>query len=247
MKTIPSRIFIPTSILLISGCLVLNLMLFSGKSQTRNALPARNRNASTEAPASLDKSMTAVYQSIEDMEKQSPEERRGIPQRSVAVREQLRITLLDKLESKDKDVQCYAAYLLGQYRLEDSTNILANHITLEDTINRSSDPWSASSTRWWWGRFPAAEALVNIGDRSLDAVLGNLEEDAPEEFRVLSLWVIYSVNQNDKELTLRVLKKALAQDTDKSKKANLQQAIDFINRNDPVFMLRDWMRKRARR
>jgi hypothetical protein len=217
------------------------MMLFSGKSQTLSKTPD-----STETSTSLDRNMAAVCRSIEDMEMRSRKERRSIPRRSLAAREQLRMLLLDKLESKDKDVQCYAAYLLGQYRLEDSTNILANNITLEDTIHRSDDPWG-SNTMWYWGRYPAAEALVNIGDRSIDAVLGNLTEDAPEEFRTLSLWVIYSINQNDKELTLLVLKKALNEDTDRSKKANLQKAIDFVNKNDPAFMLRNMMSRKSQR
>ena len=91
------------------------------------------------------------------------------------------------LNSKDNQVQCSAAYLLGA-RYSEACVVLSQVITLKD----SKFAYLQLSSRMW-GQYPAAEALAEIGKPSTPFMLLNLATSDDELVRDLSLKVIRSV------------------------------------------------------
>ena len=135
---------------------------------------------------------------------------------------QLQERLLAMLNTGDSDTKRYAAYLLGKYRFSQAVDSLAEHIALEDMAQRSR--------LWYWGQYPAQEALRSIGNPSIPAMLRNLEEKDDTKVRALSLDVIYFVDK-DRDIVQLRLQKALNAESEPQKKERLQAAIKWFDQS----------------
>ena len=128
-------------------------------------------------------------------------------------------------ESADIDVRLYAAYFLGQYRFVAACSPLAQWITLEDKVRPNS--LASLHHQWYWGPYPAMQALINIGQPALSSVTRNLMDSADPTVRDLSLEVVMNVGLTP-EVARDVLDRALASETDVQRVKRLRLAIDAI-------------------
>jgi len=120
----------------------------------------------------------------------------------------------------------YAAYYLGVLRASEATDALADHITLSllspgtatGHMNIDLAPWRA---------LPAMHALHAIGTPSIPAVVRNLAESDNASVRELSLRALNNI-ENDKDIAMLRLQKALKAETDPKKQARLQAAIKAL-------------------
>ena len=129
------------------------------------------------------------------------------------------------LGNTNSEVRCYAAYLLGQRRISDAAPALAQMITLEAAFRDNPH-------EWFWGKNPAVEALIKIGDPAIADVLRNLQESNDAKVRELSMRVIYHIDRKDKGFVRLRLEKALAVQDNTEKKARLQTALRFLQVSD---------------
>jgi HEAT repeat protein len=95
-------------------------------------------------------------------------------------------------------------------------------ITLED--DRADAELRKAETPW--DRYPAVEALIEIGNPSIRAMLAKLEATDDEHVRNLSARVIYHVE--GPELSKIVVQLAIAQQNDPKKKKRLEAALPLL-------------------
>jgi len=127
--------------------------------------------------------------------------------------------LLHNLVSTNDGVRFYSAFFLGVYRFPEAASPLASIISVEDNMKWRHLPA--------WGRYPAMSALMRIGNPSIPAVIGNLEESDDAKVRELSLAVLNYID-NDKDITQLRLQKALKAEKDPQKQTRLQAAIKSL-------------------
>ena len=150
----------------------------------------------------------------------SDKEREALLHDSSQYLQKIQETLLSHLGSTNKDVRCYAAYLLGEYRFPQAATSLSQVIDLKSDVRQNT-------REWFWDLYPAVEALIKIGNPSISAVIRNLEESDDPKVRELSLKVISYV-EKDKDIAQLRLKKALEAQPDSKKKTRLEVAIRAI-------------------
>lgn len=129
--------------------------------------------------------------------------------------------LLQELGSKNDDVKFHAAYILGEYRFEQAVDSLSQVITMED-----KRPVSIQKSEQYRPRFPAAHALIRIGNPSVPAMIRNLECSADEKVQKLSLLVIIYID--GEEVAQAVLKSAIGKQDNPEKKAKLQLVLETV-------------------
>jgi hypothetical protein len=116
--------------------------------------------------------------------------------------------------------QCEAACYLGEMRMSEAADDLAAKITLRLDLRHiiilHLPAISAS---------PVTDALVKIGNPSIPAVIRNLAESDDAKVRELSLKVLYRID-GDKDIVRLRLQKALKAETDSTKQARLQAALN---------------------
>jgi len=135
--------------------------------------------------------------------------------------------LMQFMLSNDHEVKCYGAYLLGVYRFDSGVIELNRHLKLKNTRPYDHDHGTYSA---FWGEYPAAEALVRMGDPSL--LVKNLEDSDDKLIRKLSLWVLYFQFRKDKDLVGIILQKALAKQENPKKKTRLSVALQTLKSTD---------------
>ena len=157
---------------------------------------------------------------FQKLEKLTEKERDALLREADRNLHQLEEALLTKLVSENQDVRFYAAYLLGQYRFPRAADSLAQNITMEDDVRSTM----LRSPEWFWDRYPAAEALVKIGEPSIPSVIRNLSESDNSKIRELSLKVLCCVEKDQDIVKLRLQKAATLQ-PHQEKKARLDAAL----------------------
>ena len=212
-----SRVFKCLCLALFS--LVVGLSPYILKAQnTKSTVPVKSNN---EGSNYRKLNQTNLEEKILRIEILKEDERRRLPRLAQQHQDGLLESLEVKFESSDNNIQCYAAYLMGLYRLKDASIALSNNIGLQDKQGRGAN-------LWWWGHYPAAEALVSIGDPAIPYMIANLTEFGDKPRRQLSLWVIHVIMGRDTVMTKHIVSKAVAKQTDKKKKDKLQAALTLI-------------------
>jgi hypothetical protein len=141
--------------------------------------------------------------------------------------EQFNHELLDILKGeKTPNVnQCAAVYYLGKMRVAEAAKILAERIDLQLDLTRPiiEKHWVVCEIK----KYPAVEALIEIGNPSISAVIRNLAESDDVKVRELSFKVLYHI-EGDKDIVQLRLQKALTAEKDLQKQARLQSALKAL-------------------
>jgi hypothetical protein len=154
------------------------------------------------------------------LNKMSDKERESILIDASDDRDQLESSLLVQLNSPDKEIKCYAAFLLGFYRCEKAVPALSQQISLEDPTVRLHG-------LWFWSHYPAADALARIGQRSIPAMFSNIETSDDPKVQKLSRDVI-RVIADDPEIVHILFKRQIDKQQDEKKKEKLQTALQAL-------------------
>lgn len=136
-------------------------------------------------------------------------------------RQELLLILLKYLDtSYSVNIQAAAIYLMGRYRLSEGIEELIQRIDFDagENLLLSALPL--------WDRYPAMEALINIGQPAVPAAVELLAKDMNDLRRDLAVKVIRYVG--DAGIAGFILTRALATETDPNRKANLQDAINRL-------------------
>jgi hypothetical protein len=115
--------------------------------------------------------------------------------------------------------QCAAAFYLGKIRAAQAADALAANIKL--SMDHAVDHATILMTD------PAIQALVEIGNPSIPAVIRNLAESDDAQVRDLSLKVLYRI-EGDKDIVHLRLQKALDAQSNSTKKARVQSAMKAL-------------------
>ncbi len=163
---------------------------------------------------------TSTRDQIKALERLNDREFEALAVQMYNDQQEIQTSLLNQLGSSNKEARCRAAFLLGEYRFPRAASKLAQIINLEADIR--SNP-----SEWFWGQYPAFEALVKIGNPSIPPVTRNLEDSDDVLVRNLSLKVLYYVD-GDKEVVKLRLQRALDAQKDPAKQARLQFALKSL-------------------
>jgi len=127
--------------------------------------------------------------------------------------------LIRLLESDvPNEIKCDIAYLLGLDRMEQSVEKLSNVITLE------KDQSELDKRLPLYGRYPAVQALIRIGNPAVRRMVANIESSDSEKTRELSALVVRQIE--GAEIGKIVLEKAMEKQTDDKKRGRLKAAIE---------------------
>jgi hypothetical protein len=129
----------------------------------------------------------------------------------------------------DKERMIRISYLLGEYRATEAMWDLAKCITLEAEVSdEDKEPPR-------WGKYPAQEALIKCGVRSVPYMVSNLESSGDEKVRELSAMVVWQVIGgglprviDGKKHGRQILENAIDVQTDLAKKARLESALAYF-------------------
>jgi hypothetical protein len=145
-------------------------------------------------------------------------------------RSELITSLIRMLRNEyDKEKKIRICYLLGEYRATEAIYDLAKIINLEaEVTNKKSE-----EPRWY--KYPAQEALIKCGYRSIPYMITNIESIDDKLIRELSVQVIWqgigeglTPVTDGKEYARMIIEKRMNQESDTSKKARLKLAIDYL-------------------
>ena len=131
--------------------------------------------------------------------------------------------LQSKLNSNDKEVQLCSAYLIGQYRFPEASELFVDNITLQD--NR---PQFAEKL---WGWYPAMDALVKIGNPAIPFLITKLTNSDDTEVRALALEALSRID-NDVAITKFRLQVLISDQIDSPKMINLEAAIQKLKQKE---------------
>lgn len=137
------------------------------------------------------------------------------------------IRMLRKEDDEERKIRI--CYLLGEYRASEAAMDLASNITLEAQV----PPATSSMLRWY--QYPAWEALVKCGNRSIPHILRSIESNDDELRQKLSaqgLWQIMSEglpHKDAKEHARMVIQKRIKEVSDPTKKTRLEASLRFLN------------------
>ena len=136
------------------------------------------------------------------------------------------IRMLRKETEKEKKIRI--CYLLGQYKATEAIRDLSKNITLEAQV-------SDAARLPIWGKYPAQEALIKCGFRSIRYMISNIETSDDKQIQNLSVKVIWLVigeglsNYSDgKEYARMIIQKRINQESDPVKKARLEAALVYL-------------------
>jgi hypothetical protein len=146
------------------------------------------------------------------------------------------IRMVRKEREKERIVRI--CYLLGEYRATEAVLDLAKHVAVEAEVT------SENTELPRWGKYPAKEALVKCGSRSIRYMLANLETSDDEKVRELSAMVIWQVMGgglprvvDGKEFARVIVTSAMEEQADPAKKLRLRAALKYFKM--PKKQLRD--------
>jgi hypothetical protein len=94
--------------------------------------------------------------------------------------------LEERLDKGDHQNKCYAAYLLGWYRINESIVLLNRHLTLYDAER-------PDLRMWYWGEYPVVEALIRIGHPAVKTMMANIASSNEPLVLRLSTRVLFHV------------------------------------------------------
>jgi hypothetical protein len=156
--------------------------------------------------------------SVEDFDKTAKEiiEYRG------QIEHYLIVLLRDSRLSNDKKIRICA--MMAHYRIEDIPD-LAENIDLEYV-----SPQKEITELPLWGRYPAQQALIRIGTRSVPAMLQIIETSDNEKRRELAARVIIGVQEGSGEPALAriLMEKKIEKQTDPEKKKRLEATLKYF-------------------
>ena len=138
-------------------------------------------------------------------------------------RQELLLILLKYLDTScSVNVQAAAIYLMGRHRLSEGIEELIRRIDFDagENLLLSALPL--------WDRYPAMEALINIGQPAVPAAVELLAKDMNDLRRDLAVKVIRYVE--DAEIARFILARAQSNEPDQNRKANLQDAIGRLDK-----------------
>ena len=128
----------------------------------------------------------------------------------------------------DNELKIRVCYLLGEYRASEAAIDLVENITLEAKVPAHNlEPLR-------WNRYPAQEAIVKCGHRSIPYLLTKIESSDDEliqKLSIRSLWQILSVglSQNEgKNYARIIIQNRLIQESNPEKKARLESALNLL-------------------
>jgi hypothetical protein len=138
-------------------------------------------------------------------------------------------SLIRMLRSEpEKEKKIRICYLLGEYKAIEAIWDLAKNITLEAQV---SDETKLPR----WGKYPAQEALIKCGFRSIRYMISNIESSDDKQIQNLSVGVIWLVigeglsNYSDgKEYARMIIQKRINQESDPVKKERLEAAFGYL-------------------
>ena len=134
---------------------------------------------------------------------------------------------------KNPDARAYAAFLIGDYRLVQSGTTLLVDITFEDTKRRTKDN---SNDNWYWGRYPAAEAVAKLGVPLAPYVVAEIGGEEAVKTQKILLWTLSAIYNHDKEIVRFVLHRRLndkAEPVSALQKSNLEAALKIYLAEEP--------------
>ncbi len=134
--------------------------------------------------------------------------------------------LIAKLGSTSDEARRYAAFLLGFYRMEQAAPHLAKIIWLSDAAPDRmvlvEGQWIRQATEvWFWNRYPAAEALVKIGEPALPYAIELLADEDDATIRGLAASVALAIAH---ERAAPEVAKAAAAESSAKRRKRLQAA-----------------------
>ena len=119
--------------------------------------------------------------------------------------------------SASENVQAAAIYLIGRHRLAGGVGALIRRVEFAPDADGIREPEPL------WDRYPAMEALINIGRPSVSAAVELLANDPDDTRRDLAIKVIRYVE--DAEIDKLILKRAHLAEADKYRKRRLEDAV----------------------
>lgn len=129
----------------------------------------------------------------------------------------------------EKERMIRICYLLGEYRATEAIWDLSKHIKLEDKTTGKLKKYPR------WSRYPAQEALIKCGFRSIQYMIKNLETSEDEQVRKLSAMVIWQVIGeglprvvDGKEYGRLIVANEADKQTDSAKKMRLASALKYF-------------------
>lgn len=139
-------------------------------------------------------------------------------------------SLIRMLRSEtDTEKKVRICYLLGEYRATRAILELADNITLEAKI----EPYSDKLPKWL--KYPAQEALVKCGYRSIPYMLRNIESNDDKQITELSTRVIWQIigeglsrTLDGKDYARMIIEKRLNEQSDPAKKARLKSSLEYL-------------------
>ncbi len=132
------------------------------------------------------------------LDRMDERERTELLHEVVYERQRVLETLLDRLAKGTPTARCHAAYLLGSLRFEQAVPHLVRVLWLEDAAAERlvlvDGQWQKQTTDvWFWRRWPAAEALIVLGDPALPYLIDLLADEDSPELRRLAAAVILKI------------------------------------------------------
>lgn len=121
----------------------------------------------------------------------------------------------------EKDKKFAFVYLMGLYRLEETVWALARVIDLENEVTPNNALPLLS-------RYPAVDALLRIGQRSVPAMLDNIKAAKGEKITELSVDVIQHIESP--AFAKMILEEAITKEADPVKKKHLQDSLKYLKK-----------------
>jgi HEAT repeat protein len=122
--------------------------------------------------------------------------------------------------------RCAAIYYLGQMRAVKAVDVLANNITIR--FDQSKMPLFKHLENISISEYPAVDALVGIGNKSLPALVRNLATSDDAKVRRFSLEALCRID-NDRDIVRLRLQKALKAEENKDQQSRLQAATKALD------------------
>jgi len=160
---------------------------------------------------------------LQQMDHLTAEEQKTLAEEVIEQRLEVTQALILDLSSSNINTRYYVASLLGEYRDMTAVYALNKVIKLEDAdyVSRSR------FTIWFWGRYPAVDALVSIGDPSLPVLEDNLATSDDPEIRELSLYSIAAV-EHSADVTRAELLRIIKLEKNEARKRRLELALHSV-------------------
>lgn len=160
--------------------------------------------------------LTPLPGRLAGLDRMKPEERTLLLHEVAWERQRVFTALIRRLDSSSAEARVHAAFLLGHWHLEQAAPHLARKLTLRDDKAAERPPV------WFWGEYPAQEALVRLGSAAIPSVIEVLATSDDATSRRLALLVVRSV---DGTLAQARLSQARDDEGDRDRRRRLERAL----------------------